>query len=178
MDSRMSHALNQHTVPVRKSSLSRSPTKNPPSRTAVPERTSSLSRSPTKRPASPSEPIEKLLEEREQSNRDLKEARKRVKLSSSFDVLCWSKRCDVVRHELRSSKLTKKISMARLEDKTLDYLMTEQGHRLLFFTRKDFEDGSTIVRETKRTDEQSISCSNYSKSLFRTIRRIEEWSRH
>ena len=157
MDPRMSRALNQHTVPERRSSLSRSPTKQTANQTAVPERTSSLTRSPTKRPASPSEPIEKLLEEREQSNRDLKEARKRVKLSTSFDAVYWSKRCDVVRRELHSTKLTKKISMANMEDKTLDYLMTEQGQRLL-------QQEKTLKMEAHLYERQREEMSNPSQA--------------
>ena len=102
---------------------------------AVPERTSS--RSPTKRvvespPEQQQDLIDSLKREREESNKEAKEARKRVKLSISFDADYWARRGEVTKHEIRSTRLTRRISMASMQDQTMDdFSQTEHGKRLL-----------------------------------------------
>ncbi|KAL8941446.1 MAG: hypothetical protein Q9211_001824 [Gyalolechia sp. 1 TL-2023] len=72
-----------------------------------------------------------MQDDRRVSNDEAKLARKKVKLAVSFDAKYWLARRDLAKHELKSTKLSSKISTETLHTTTDAFLATEEGKMLI-----------------------------------------------
>ena len=95
----------------------------------IPARSSS--QSPEKSDASGLKRIRDWEHEREGWNGKLKEQRKRLKLTSSFDAAYWTTRRDIAEKEIQATLLSKQISLASMNDNTKDFVESEAGKRLV-----------------------------------------------
>ncbi len=75
--------------------------------------------------------IHELTCERESCYEVVKQQRKRIKLHSSFDTTYWNARRDLTETQLKSTRLTKQISIASMKDGTRDFLESEDGKKLI-----------------------------------------------
>ncbi|KAL8721191.1 MAG: hypothetical protein Q9225_002077 [Loekoesia sp. 1 TL-2023] len=123
----------------------------------IPERTSS--KSPTKgRSISPRKRFRELENERRNVNDQAKRAKKKVRLAVSFDAEYWAARLDLTNHQLRATRLTKKMSIEELNTSTDVFLASEEGTKLLL-------QESCLEMESKMFEEQLRLMKNSDKSF-------------
>jgi hypothetical protein len=120
----------------------------------IPPRSSS--KSPTKGPfSSPTKRLRDLEDERRTINDMAKKARKRLKVAMSFDVQYWSTRHEVTEHELKATRLTKKISMAKMNTPAEEFFKSKEGRKLLLEESSLELDDKLYLSQAKAMDNSS-----------------------
>ena len=128
----------------------------PPKRQSIPERTSSRSRSPEKRgPLSPSKQVPSLEVELNSAKHLAENARKRVKLSTSFDTTYWTARQEYASLEANSTKLLRKFSAAKLKLSDDDFQQTKHGQELILQEQMYEVDTKVFREQAERMQKES-----------------------